>query len=418
MRAIDVTGSAELEAFIAQHSTQWHTFLQRLVGCPSTFEQEHSAVALVEEELAGIGLSSVPVAFDAAVLEQMPGAQPPYSSVPNRRNVVARLAGRGGGRSLILSSHLDVVPAEDNARWTYPPFSGVIVDGVLYGRGSFDDKAGVAICLALLHLFSTTHARPRGDIIAHFVVEEEITGNGTLLCLAAGHAGNGAIIVDGTRGTSGINQHAGNIRFGVSVAGALASVSVSHMGINAAEMLARFLLDLRQAVFGLNAGNASPWTVFPSPNQISTVALDCRETLLTVPAEASAVCYATFTPPLKLAGFRSLVENVAAEFAKRHQLPRAPMFEWNGFATEPVASSSEALERAITSAAARTNREISFGPSTGISDLRHFAARGIPCVLFGPGAGYNPHRTDEHVYLETLWDTVRILFHTINDWCG
>jgi acetylornithine deacetylase len=360
----------------------------------------------------------VPVGFDAAVLAQMPGSQPPYSSVPNRRNVVARLPGRGCGRSLVLSSHLDVVPAGDAARWTYPPFSGVIVDGVLHGRGSFDDKAGVAACLALLHLFSTTHARPRGDIVAHFVVEEEITGNGTLLCLEAGHGGDGAIIVDGTRGTSGINQHAGNIRFGVRVAGAPASVSVSHMGINAAEMLARFLLDLRQAVFGLNAGNVTPWTVFPSPNQVSTVALDCREALLTVPEEASAVCYAIFTPPLELAGFRSLVEDVASEFAKRHELPRVPILEWNGFATEPVASASAALERAITSAAARTNRQILFGPSTGVSDLRHFAARGIPCVLFGPGVGYNPHRADEHVYLETLWDTVRILFHTINDWCG
>jgi acetylornithine deacetylase len=418
MRACAVTSAADLDARVETHLPHWRALLQRLVRCPSTFEHEHDVVALVEEEIVRIGLTPVAVTFDPAALEKLPGSQPPYSAVPSRRNVVVRLPGRGGGRSLILNSHLDVVPAGADAEWTHPPFSGTIVEDVVYGRGSFDDKAGAAICLALLQLFSAGRERLRGDIVVHFVLEDEVTGNGSLLCLEAGHVGDAAIIVDGTRGTSGINQHAGNIRFGVGVAGRPASVSVSHMGTNAAEMLARLLLDLRQAVFDLNAGNGAPWTVFPSPNQMSTVALDCREAALTVPAQASAVCYATFTPPLNLAGFRALIEQVGAEFARRHQLPQEPAFAWDGFAAEPIASASGALERTLQSAAAKANREISFGPSTGTSDLRHFARRGIPCVLFGPGVGYNPHRADEHFHLDSLPQTVRILFHAINEWCA
>jgi acetylornithine deacetylase len=228
-----------------------------------------------------------------------------------------------------------------------------------------------------------------------------------------------AIIVDGTRGTTGINQHAGNIRFAIEMAGRPASVSVSHMGTNAAEMLAQLLLDLRAAVFDLNARNTAPWTVFPSPNQFSTVALRCDEAPLTVPAVASAVCYATFTPPMTIAGFRSLAERVGREFAGRHHLSREPAFDWSGFAAEPVASESSALEHAIQAAAANVmDQQVSFGPSTGTSDLRHFAARGIPCVLFGPGVGYNPHRADEHFHLDSLSSTVRVLLHAVSRWCG
>jgi len=415
----DATGAAQPDELVARHLPRWIALFQSLVRCASTFEHEHSAVALVEEQIARIGLAPLSIAFDADALEQLPGSQPPYSRVPARRNLVTRLPGRGGGRSLVLNCHLDVVPAGDEAQWTHPPFSGTIVDDIIYGRGSFDDKAGVVICLALLEVLATARERLRGDIVAHFVLEDEITGNGSLLCLEAGHVGDAAIIVDGTRGTTGVNQHAGNIRFGIEVTGRPASVSVSHMGTNAAEMVARLVLDLRQAVFDLNVRNTAPWTAFPSPNQLATLALHCEESHLTVPATASATCYATFTPPMTLADFRSLAEQVGRNFAEQQQLPREPKFDWGGFAAQPVASESGALEQAIQSAATRIiSQKISFGPSTGTSDLRHFAARGIPCILFGPGVGYNPHRADEHFHLTSLPSTVRVLFDAINHWCA
>ena len=45
---------------------------------------------------------------------------------------------------------------------------------------------------------------------------------------------------------------------------------------------------------------------------------------------------------------------------------------------------------------------IEVGPSTGLSDMRHFAALGTPCLLYGPGTGYNPHRPDERYHLTDL----------------
>jgi acetylornithine deacetylase/succinyl-diaminopimelate desuccinylase-like protein len=57
-----------------------------------------------------------------------------------RHNLITRLSGSGRGRSLLLSGHIDTVPAGHD-RWDDSPWSGIVRDGRLYGRGSYDMKS-------------------------------------------------------------------------------------------------------------------------------------------------------------------------------------------------------------------------------------------------------------------------------------
>lgn len=66
-----------------------------------------------------------------------------YKSTENRGNVAASL-GSESGPSLLFMSHTDVVPVEDASQWTYPPFSGEIAEGRIWGRGAADMKSTVA----------------------------------------------------------------------------------------------------------------------------------------------------------------------------------------------------------------------------------------------------------------------------------
>src|SRR5437763_12706687 len=68
---------------------------------------------------------------------------------PARLNFIARLAGTGAERPLLLMAHSDVVPAE-RSQWTVPPFAALIREGYLYGRGSQDDKSLLAAELAIV----------------------------------------------------------------------------------------------------------------------------------------------------------------------------------------------------------------------------------------------------------------------------
>ena len=114
-----------------------------------------------------------------------------------------------------------------------------------------------------------------------------------------------------------------------------------------------------------------------------------------------------------------MLEATAAKFSDRFNLPERPIFDWSGFMAEPVFSVSAELERAIGVAAKESGMsEVTFGPSTGTSDMRHFAARGIPCVLFGPGRGFNPHRPDERYDLSSIPPMVGLLIRTVIQWCS
>ena len=417
----DADLSARVTPFVDANLPRWTALLRELIRIPSCFEQEHAIIERVARHIELLGLPVIRVYHDADWTRSLPGAQPPFSTVAGRCSLVTHVPGAGHGRSLVVSTHLDIVPEGDAALWHFPPYAGHIdvMRNVIYGRGAMDDKAGVVVSLALLEALSQGPIRPAGNVVFHYVLEDETTGNGTLLCLDAGHGADAALILDGTRRDKAVHEHAGNMEFELRLAGQPASVAVSHVGINAAEMAARLLLRLRDGVFALNADRMPPWTRFPSPFQFVIHKFMSVGALKTVPAEAWAQCYLTFPPPYTLAATRTFLEEAAEQFAREQSLPTAPAFNWDGFATEPVRSATNEFEAHLqASAAALCLPPIEVGPSTGTSDLRHFVSAGIPCLLYGPGAGFNPHRPDEHYHLDDLPLMVHIYLNVIQSWCG
>src|SRR5919198_231098 len=107
-----VPGSAELEA--------------RTPDCGALHTARRMIVDRVCEHVAASGLSPTRGPMDASALPLHADAVEPISTVTGRNNVVVRLPGKGGGRSLILTCHLDTHPEGDAGQWRYPPYSGEI----------------------------------------------------------------------------------------------------------------------------------------------------------------------------------------------------------------------------------------------------------------------------------------------------
>ncbi|KGJ79092.1 hypothetical protein GY21_06050 [Cryobacterium roopkundense] len=106
---------------------------------------------------------------------------------PERASVVVRVEGHD--RSLpgfLVHAHLDVVPAEPE-QWSFDPFSGLVADGYIHGRGACDMKDMVAMTLATLLAWAEAGIRPRRDIVVAFVADEEDTGERGALWLVAEH---------------------------------------------------------------------------------------------------------------------------------------------------------------------------------------------------------------------------------------
>src|SRR5258706_3131657 len=96
-------------------------------------------------------------------------------SQPGRGSICARLKGDGTKKALVLLNHMDVVPAEASL-WKEPPFSGVIKDGVIWGRGSLDDKGAAIMELAAMLALKRQNISLRGDLIFLGTADEEAGG--------------------------------------------------------------------------------------------------------------------------------------------------------------------------------------------------------------------------------------------------
>ncbi|MGY5853894.1 MAG: M20/M25/M40 family metallo-hydrolase, partial [Candidatus Thorarchaeota archaeon] len=100
-----------------------------------------------------------------------------FESAPNRGNLLAEISGSSNQPSLMLGpSHVDVVPVENETKWTVPPFDGVVKDGCVWGRGSLDMLYIVACQTVVFAHLHKEGFKPKGDLKLLIVADEEAAG--------------------------------------------------------------------------------------------------------------------------------------------------------------------------------------------------------------------------------------------------
>src|SRR5918994_4168435 len=167
LEAIDANWEREVE------------FLRGLVQRRSTLGDEAPVQAFIAAELGGMGLDVDTWDVDHAAIARLPGYGPVEWSYEGRPNVAARWpAADDGGRSLVLQSHVDVVPATPEGHWTHAPWGGDVSDGRMWGRGAADMKSGIAAMVYAVRALRDAGVELRGDVTLVTVIEEECTGNG------------------------------------------------------------------------------------------------------------------------------------------------------------------------------------------------------------------------------------------------
>jgi acetylornithine deacetylase/succinyl-diaminopimelate desuccinylase-like protein len=125
-----------------------------------------------------------------------------YARVPERANLVARIRGTGGGPSLALLSHTDVVLADAGA-WQRDPFGGELVDGEVWGRGALDMKGEVAASAVAMATLAREGWRGSGDLVFVAAADEEVGAGFGLEWLVEEHP-------DAVRTDFSVNEGAGD----------------------------------------------------------------------------------------------------------------------------------------------------------------------------------------------------------------
>jgi len=411
------------QRWIEAHVGDLVALLQRLVSVPSVVGSEGPCQAVVAEIMRACCDRVDMWEPDQAWLDRHPAYFHPGTSFAGRPNVVGTIRGRGGRRSLILNAHVDVVDAGPAEAWTHDPWSGALVDGKLYGRGSVDDKAGLAAMLFAAHCLRAVGVSPDADIVLESVVDEEWGGGGTLATLQRGYRADAAIVFEPSD-LDVCPASRGGQAFRITVQGQGAHPIRSYEGVSALEKALPILEGLRRLEGERQVRLRTPlfarYPIF-TPIVVGKISAD------RIPSKVPETCVLEglmgYAPAETYqAARRDLEARVAAVAAEDAWLRvHPPRVEWLGLNKEG-AETSEAhpfvalVSAAVGDAAGRPAVLAGFPAGCDLPYLARHA--GIPSVVFGPGNCAVAHGSNEHVPIAEVVAAVKALLLVTCRWCG
>jgi acetylornithine deacetylase len=341
-----------------------------------------------------------------------PGEEVPRAALP----VVIGRAGRPGAFRLVLSGHVDVVPAGDPASWSDDAFSGEIRDGRLYGRGACDMKGGIAAILAAVRALRVSGALDtlQGELVVALVPSEEDGGQGTLAAIRAGVTGDLCVIPEPSS-LDVIVAHAGAITFRLTVPGRAAHASRRTEGVSALDNLHTLVRALEADEKRRNAAETEPLMTalgLPYPTIIGKVAGGewASSVMDRVVAEGRYGVRLGQDPEAAADELRACIAAACARDPFLRDHPATVDIAGARFGSARVAADHALPTGLIATARAITGRRPrALGVPYG-ADMRLFINVGdTPCVIFGPGDVRLAHGANESVPLAEVEACARVL---------
>ena len=341
----------------------------------------------------------------------------PAAGVTGRQSLIARHAGTGGGRNLLLNGHLDTVGVAGMAE----PFAGRITGGRdggrLLGRGACDMKAGVAAMVAAAE--AAAAAGTAGDIVLALVADEEHASIGTeaVLEFLAGRLPDACLVGEPTW-LDLVIAHRGYAVGEVAFTGQAAHSSQASLGVNAVSHLGRLITAVEERDAGLAAGPAHP--VAGTGSMMTTVAGGGTSPFVLAEA-AFAVIERRTVPGEAAAGTLAEVETILDAMRRADPSVRAAaslVLSREAWEFDPASAAGTALSGALADAlGARSGRVPEQAGAPYWMESALWEAAGVPTVVCGP-AGGGMHAADEWVDLAQVRAYAAALVGTIREFCG
>ncbi len=307
---------------------------------------------------------------------------------PGRNNVIARVPGRDSSRRIVFEAHMDTVSVKG---MTIDPFDPVVRDGRLHGRGSVDDKAGLA---AMMHAVADIHASgeaPPCEVWMAAVVDEEFSFRGVVK-LCEGLKADAAVVAEPTEFKCVIASK-GVLRWRIRTKGRAAHSSKPHLGINAITAMSRVVLALNEDHERMQ--EAKHPLLGPGTCNVGVIHGGVQVNF--VPDEAVIEIDRRLLPgegvPEVLAHYQVLLDALMKRHPDVIAEMEEPMLQDWPFQTDADAGIVN-LAREVLGEMGRDDgvSGVPFG-----SDASKFSRLGIPTILFGPGSIDQAHAAVEYV---------------------
>jgi acetylornithine deacetylase len=333
-----------------------------------------------------------------------------------RSNLRLRVAGTGGGQSLLFNTHLDVVPASEGQAHAFEPR---VEAQRVYGRGACDAKGQVATIYAALLAARRLGLKLRGDVLAHLVVEEEVGGNGTLAMVRGGEHADACIVMEPTE-LRILSSVRGAVWFRVICTGrpghsgrAGDTVSALKMVIRAMDILEQYHARLLAASRGIPL-----FDPFPNPMPITFGKLAAGDWPATAPARAVVEGVLGLLPnktryQVMEEMRQTLLDSGDAWLREHFQL--AFMYRHDAHVLDP----GHPLVTGLQACCRENGGRGEVSAMTASCDSWFYNNQlHIPTVVFGPGSLRFAHTNEEQIGWDEISEGAAILMHFLQAWCG
>ena len=356
---------------------------QRLIRCPSVTPDEGGALDELQNVLEELGFRCQRLLFSE-------------SGTPDVDNLYARLGDRGP--NFCFAGHSDVVPPGDRDEWGEDPFSGVVIDGKLFGRGSADMKSAIASFISAVQRYKSNVCEEIPGSISLLITgdEEGPAINGTIKVLDWMSKNNqliDACIVGEPTNPDHLGQmikigRRGSFTGWLTVTGVQGHTAYPHLAENPLSKLIKMLEPLAEEQ--LDQG-----TEYFPPTTVAISSIDTGNSATNViPQKVTASFNIRFNDSRTAEDIEEWLRGHFDSVGGSYQLETA--CSSNAFITEPGAL-SEDLMSAIKDIVGNSPEMSTTG---GTSDAR-FIRKYCPVVEFGI-VGKTMHKINEHVEIKDV----------------
>ncbi len=405
----------ELTSSLRARENWAQDLLCRLISIPSATGGEARVQAFLFDFLSQTGFEPKRSPVADSIIHDPDYAHPAgRSGFLDRPNILLTIPGSGGGRSAVINTHTDVVPA--------PPemFSPRVEGEVVCGRGACDAKGQVVTALLALRALRDRNIRLKGNVEVQFVIEEETGGTGSLALLAGGSRADMAVVLEPTGlGVRAANR--GAAWFRLSVSGRPAHMGRYHEGVNAVDEMTGLIAVLKEYESRLrDASKGYPgFPDDPSPVVVNIGEIRGGEWPSTLPGECVLKGGIAFLPNRTSRQVeqevRDLIQAKATPWSREHS-----RFELSGLRNEAFETpTGNPAVQFFSRAAAEVLGPHPLEGWAASCDARLFFHRGgMPVLVFGPGDLRQAHSLDERVAMGDILRGAEVLARFLAAWCG
>jgi putative selenium metabolism hydrolase len=311
-----------------------------------------------------------------------------------------------GAKAILFDSHVDTVDVTDEEKWKIPPFSGVIADGYLHGRGSVDMKSGAAASI-----FAAVLARKLGFAdgktiyVSCSILEEDCDGeNLKHLFMELNLNANFVVICEPSNNVITLG-HKGKAQISIKTQGLSAHGSAPEKGVNAVYEMAEIIQRVEKTNLELMKKDSPRGTLVLS--KISSVSAS----LNAVPSECEVYLDRRMVPGETEEDIRREMEQIIEGKNAAWEIGALTRKSWTGkeIKYEPfhLAWKIDA-DHELTLACLAAFREC-FGKEPDEFDFWDFSTNavtpvsmGIPTIGFGPGEYKLAHMHDERCQVSQI----------------